>query len=102
MRHATFKLLTGAAAVVVSGCLGPPVLERQVLGYDEVTKMLDEKLLLLNIAPVRQSPAMRGMLGIRGSRAAGRKVRIHFPPAGSLLRTRLSQGVLRLSLWPLC
>jgi hypothetical protein len=28
------------------------VLERQVLGYDEVTKMLDEKLLLLNIARV--------------------------------------------------
>jgi len=52
VRHATFKLLTGAAAVVVSGCLGPPVLERQVLGYDEVTKTLDEKLLLLNIARV--------------------------------------------------
>jgi hypothetical protein len=29
----------------------------------------------------RQSPAMRGMLGIRGSRAALRKVRIHFLPA---------------------
>ena len=28
------------------------MLERQVLGYDEVTKMLDEKLLLLNIARV--------------------------------------------------
>ena len=52
MCRATLKLLTGAAAIVVSGCLGPPVLERQVLGYDEVTKTLDEKLLLLNIARV--------------------------------------------------
>ena len=52
MRRVTLKLLTGAAAIVVSGCLGPPVLERQVLGYDEVTRTLDEKLLLLNIARV--------------------------------------------------
>jgi hypothetical protein len=43
---------TVALALAVSGCPGPPVLERQVLGYDEVTKRLDEKLLLLNIARV--------------------------------------------------
>jgi hypothetical protein len=50
VRRATLNLLTGAIAVTVAGCVGPPVLERQVLGYDEVTKALDEKLLLLNIA----------------------------------------------------
>jgi hypothetical protein len=38
--------------VAVASCAGPPVLEQQVLGYDEVTKTLDEKLLLLNIARV--------------------------------------------------
>jgi hypothetical protein len=52
VRRATLNLLTGAIAVAISGCLGPPVLERQVLGYDEVTRTLDEKLLLLNIARV--------------------------------------------------
>ena len=31
------------------------MLERQVLGYDEVTRTLDEKLLLLNIARVSNS-----------------------------------------------
>jgi hypothetical protein len=51
-RRAILNLVTGAIAIVVSGCAGPPVLERQVLGYDEVTKALDEKLLLLNIARV--------------------------------------------------
>ncbi len=51
-RRAILSLLTGAIAVAVSGCAGPPVLEQQVLGYDEVTKTLDEKLLLLNIARV--------------------------------------------------
>jgi len=51
-RPAILNLFAGAIAVAVSGCVGPPVLERQVLGYDEVTKMLDEKLLLLNIARV--------------------------------------------------
>ena len=50
--RATLTLLTGAVVIVLGGCLGPPVLERQVLGYDEVTKSLDEKLLLLNIARV--------------------------------------------------
>jgi hypothetical protein len=52
VRRATLNMLTGAITVAISGCLGPPVLERQVLGYDEVTKALDEKLLLLNIARV--------------------------------------------------
>ena len=52
VRRATLKLLGGAIAVAISGCLGPPVLERQVLGYDEVTRTLDERLLLLNIARV--------------------------------------------------
>jgi len=51
-RRAILSLVIGAIAVAVSGCAGPPVLERQVLGYDEVTKTLDEKLLLLNIARV--------------------------------------------------
>jgi len=53
--RATLKLLIGAIVVAISGCLGPPVLERQVLGYDEVTRALDEKLLLLNIARVSNS-----------------------------------------------
>jgi hypothetical protein len=51
-RRAILNLLTGVIAVAVSGCAGPPVLEHQVLGYDEVTKTLDDKLLLLNIARV--------------------------------------------------
>ncbi|WP_291994619.1 hypothetical protein [Candidatus Accumulibacter sp. ACC003] len=37
-------------ALVIAGCAGPPVLERQVLGYDDVTSRLDQKLLLINIA----------------------------------------------------
>ena len=36
--------------IALTGCVGPPVLERQVLGYDEVTRKLDEQPLLLNIA----------------------------------------------------
>jgi hypothetical protein len=52
VRRATRHLFAGAVAVALGGCIGPPVLERQVLGYDEVTKTLDEKLLLLNIARV--------------------------------------------------
>ena len=50
--RATRNMLAGVITIAISGCLGPPVLERQVLGYDEVTRMLDEKLLLLNIARV--------------------------------------------------
>ena len=52
LRRAKLELLPGAVVFAISGCLGPPVLERQVLGYDEVTRKLDEKLLLLNIARV--------------------------------------------------
>ena len=40
------------SALALGGCIGPPVLERQVLGYDEVTSELDQKLLLLNVARV--------------------------------------------------
>ncbi|WP_291994613.1 hypothetical protein [Candidatus Accumulibacter sp. ACC003] len=36
-------------AVAIAGCAGRPVLERLLLGYDEVTSRLDQKL-LLNIA----------------------------------------------------
>src|SRR5215468_8760114 len=52
VRRATLNLLAGVITFAFTGCVGPPVLERQVLGYDEVTKSLDEKLLLLNIARV--------------------------------------------------
>ena len=52
VRRATRNLFAAAVAFAVGGCIGPPVLERQVLGYDQVTKTLDEKLLLLNIARV--------------------------------------------------
>ena len=38
--------------IALSGCVGPPVLERQVLGYDEVISEIEQKLLLLNIARV--------------------------------------------------
>ncbi|HXV80601.1 MAG TPA: hypothetical protein VEG60_12045 [Candidatus Binatia bacterium] len=38
------------SAFALSGCLGPPVLERQVLGYDEITSEIEQKLLLINIA----------------------------------------------------
>src|SRR5499427_1985507 len=52
MRRATLNLLTGVITFAIGSCAGPPVLERQVLGYDEVTRALDAKLLLLNIARV--------------------------------------------------
>jgi hypothetical protein len=52
VHRGALSLLTVTIAVALSGCIGPPVLERQVLGYDEVTRALDEKLLLLNIARV--------------------------------------------------
>ncbi len=53
-RHAARALLIGAVAAA-GGCVGPPVLEQQVLGYDQVTKTLDEKLLLVNIARVAKA-----------------------------------------------
>lgn len=52
MTSRIFNAMIGAVALALSGCAGPLVLERQVLGYDEVAKTLDEKLLLLNIARV--------------------------------------------------
>jgi hypothetical protein len=53
-RRAIRNLAVCALALDISSCAGPPVLERQVLGYDEVTRALDAKLLLLNIARVSQ------------------------------------------------
>jgi hypothetical protein len=46
------KAVLMTLALFMAGCAGPPVLERQVLGYDEVTSRLEQKLLLLNIARV--------------------------------------------------
>jgi hypothetical protein len=71
-RRTILNLVTGAIAVAVSGCAGPPVLERQVLGYDEVTKTLDEKLLLLNIARVANEET------------------VHFTSTSSIAATRLT------------
>jgi hypothetical protein len=51
-RRALFNFFAVAVAAGSSSCIGPPVLERQVLGYDEVTKALDDKLLLINVARV--------------------------------------------------
>ena len=48
------RLLAVAFSVFTFGCVGPPVLERQVLGYDEITSTLGQKLLLLNIARITQ------------------------------------------------
>jgi len=48
------RLLVLAIPLVVCGCAGPPVLKRQVLGYDEITSTLDQQLLMLNIARVSQ------------------------------------------------
>src|SRR5262249_23683324 len=53
LRHrAALILFTAASAIVAGSCAGPPVLQQQVLGYDEVTKRLNDELLLLNIARV--------------------------------------------------
>ncbi len=50
------QLLALTFPLLAYGCggVGPPVLERQVLWYDEITSTLDQKLLLLNIARVSQ------------------------------------------------
>jgi hypothetical protein len=50
--RAGLVLAAALSAIAFGGCVGPPVLERQVLAYDEVTRRLDEKLLLLNLARV--------------------------------------------------
>ena len=39
-----------ALVLVLGGCVGPPALQRAVIGYDETTAKLDQQLLLLNIA----------------------------------------------------
>lgn len=52
------RLLVGLTLTIImiwgNSCtgMGPPVLEQQVLGYDEITSRLDQKLLMLNIARV--------------------------------------------------
>jgi len=51
-RRAALAFFTAAIAIVTGSCAGPPVLQQQVLGYDEVTKRLNDELLLLNIARV--------------------------------------------------
>ena len=48
--------------LLLGGCIGPPVLERQVLGYDQVAKTLNEKLLLLNIARVHNDETVHSGL----------------------------------------
>jgi len=48
--RAALSFFTAAIAIVAGSCAGPPVLQRQVMGYDEVTKRLNDELLLLNIA----------------------------------------------------
>jgi hypothetical protein len=49
---AALPLAIAPLGLLLGGCIGPPILERQVLGYDQVAKTLNEKLLLLNIARV--------------------------------------------------
>jgi hypothetical protein len=47
------KLILAVPLMLLLGaCVGPPVLQKQVLSYDEVAKEVDEKLLLLNIARI--------------------------------------------------
>ena len=57
-RRAALNFFTAAIALVAGGCVGPPVLQQQVLGYDEVTKRLNDELLLLNIARVADDRAV--------------------------------------------
>jgi hypothetical protein len=57
-RRAALNFFTAAIAIVAGSCVGPPVLQQQVLGYDEVTKRLNDELLLLNIARVADDQAV--------------------------------------------
>jgi hypothetical protein len=57
-RPARLVATVGALALASGGCVGPPALEQQVLGYDRVAKTLNEKLLLLNIARVANGEAV--------------------------------------------
>jgi len=51
-----FSIYSVAGVVVLifllGGCVGPPALQRSVIGYDETTARLEQQLLLLNIARV--------------------------------------------------
>jgi hypothetical protein len=51
-RHSTgsLRVMIVGVAMVLAGCMGPPALNRAVLGYDKVTAQLEQKILLLNIA----------------------------------------------------
>jgi hypothetical protein len=51
-RAAPLAASVAGLLLVLTGCAGPVALGQQVLAYDEVTKTLEEKLLLLNIARV--------------------------------------------------
>src|SRR5215831_12290566 len=57
-RRAAICFFTAAITIVAGSCAGPPVLQRQVLGYDEVTKRLNDELLLLNIARAADDQAV--------------------------------------------
>jgi hypothetical protein len=57
-RPARLVATVGAVALAFGGCVGPPALEQQVLGYDRVAKTLNEKLLLLNIARLASGEAV--------------------------------------------
>lgn len=44
------QIAVSALALMLGGCIGPPALQQAVIGYDETTAKLDQKLLLINIA----------------------------------------------------
>ena len=48
------RLCSLAFSSILFGCAGPPVLEQQVLAYDQTTSTIQQKLLLLNIARLSQ------------------------------------------------
>lgn len=52
LRRCRAALVAVAMAATATACAGPPVLEGQVLGYDEITKSLNEQQLLINIARI--------------------------------------------------
>ncbi len=48
------KLWIGVLALTLAGCVGPPALHKSVLGYDHTTNLLEQEILLLNIARLSQ------------------------------------------------
>jgi hypothetical protein len=52
LRRCRSAVVATGLAAIAAACAGPPVLEGQVLGYDEITKSLDEQQLLINIARI--------------------------------------------------